>query len=132
MASAAARRKFRKKTSEFVIAVRLDLEMRALEFRKWGARQRARRGDWLVDNDGEIYTVAARTFARTYRRIAPGRYVKTTPVWAEEAKVAGRIRTQEGYTRFRRGDFIVSNRRDGTDGYAIARRKFLAMYERAP
>jgi hypothetical protein len=130
MPAATTRVKYRRKASGFVIAIRLDLDMDALKFRKWGAKQRARRGDWLADNGGDVYTVAARTFASTYRRIAPGHYLKKTPVWAEEAQSAGRVKTQEGYTHYKRGDFIVSNRRDGTDGYAIARRKFLAMYER--
>jgi hypothetical protein len=35
-----------------------------------GAEQRCKRGDWLVDNGGEVYTVDGDSFARTYRTSA--------------------------------------------------------------
>ena len=111
-----------------MIAVRLSLALQKLTYRKWGATQRAKRGDWLVDNDGDIYTVDARTFARTYKRTGPGTYVKTTPVWAEKAERSGRVKTKEGTTRYNAGDYLVSNNKDGTDAYAIAARKFKSLY----
>ena len=61
-----------------------------------GAKQRAKRGDWLVDNGGDVYSVDARTFARTYKRLQPGKYLKTTPIWAERASEAGSVKTKEG------------------------------------
>jgi hypothetical protein len=123
--------KYRKKTTKPVVAVRLELEQLAFTFFKWGARQRAKPGDWLVDNDGDVHTVDARSFARTYRRVGPGRYLKTAPVWARVATEPGRIRTREGTTGYLRGDYLVSNQRNGADSYAIPRRRFLAMYRRA-
>jgi acetylornithine deacetylase/succinyl-diaminopimelate desuccinylase-like protein len=36
----------------------------------------AKAGDWLVDNGGDVYTVDAEVFARTYREVARGAYVK--------------------------------------------------------
>ena len=124
------RLRYRKKPDQAVTAIKLDLETPGLKFKKWGAEQKARRGDWLVDNDGEVYTVEARSFARTYRKIGPGRYVKKTPVWAEVATQAGRIETKEGSSRYRRGDYLVYNERDGGDGYAVAAARFRKMYQR--
>ncbi|HTU64887.1 MAG TPA: hypothetical protein VMF52_02965 [Steroidobacteraceae bacterium] len=125
------RLRYRKKPDQAVTAIRLDVETAGLRYRKWGANQKAKRGDWLVDNDGDVYSVDARSFARTYRKVAPGRYVKKTPVWAELATSAGRIATKEGSTNYRRGDYVVYNERRGGDGYAIAAAKFRAMYQRA-
>ena len=114
-----------------VAAVRLALDTNGLVYRKWGGRQRAKKGDWIVDNGGDVYTVDARVFARTYRRIAVGAYVKKTPVWAVRATTAGRVKTKEGSTRYRRGDYLVSNNRDGSDQYAMTARKFESLYTRA-
>ncbi len=124
------RLRYRKKPDQAVTAIKLDLETPGLKFKKWGAQQRASRGDWLVDNDGEVYTVEARSFARTYRKVGPGRYVKKTPVWAELATRAGSIATKEGSSRYRRGDYIVYNERNGGDGYAVAAARFRRMYQR--
>lgn len=123
------RRKYRKKPSQFVIAVKLDLVTKGLEYRKWGAAQRAKRGDWLVDNQGEVYTVDGKVFARTYRRLRPGVYVKITPVWAEVAAAAGSVETKEGRSHYRRGDYIVFNEAKGGDGYCMSATKFKAMYQ---
>jgi hypothetical protein len=122
--------KYRKRSSQFVVAVRLDLRTGGLLYQKWGGRQRARRGDWLVDNAGDVYTVASEVFARTYRRVRPGCYVKKTPVWVEIAAEAGSISTMEGRSRYRKGDYLVYNDRNGKDGYAMPARKFKAMYKR--
>jgi hypothetical protein len=132
---AAARRnallKYQKKATHYVIAVQLDFGRMAFSYYKWGARQRAKPGDWLVDNDGDIYTVEARSFARTYRRVGPGRYLKIAPVWARIATAPGRISTKEGTTGYVPGDYLVSNLRSGADSYAVPRGRFLAMYRRA-
>jgi hypothetical protein len=112
-----------------VIAVRLDLDTKGLEYRKWGATQRAKQGDWLVVNEGDVYTVDARTFARTYKRLEPGRYVKKTPIWAEQANEAGSVKTKEGRSNYKRGDYIVSNTKSGADAYCIREAKFREMYE---
>ncbi len=125
------RLKYRKKANQAVTAIRLDLQMDGLVYKKWGGEQRAKRGDWIVANDGEVYTVDARSFARTYRRIGPGQYVKKTPVWVEMATQAGSIQTKEGRTRYKGGDYIVYNEYRGAGGYAMPAAKFKAMYERA-
>jgi translation elongation factor P/translation initiation factor 5A len=93
--------------------------------------QTCKPGDWIVDNDGDIYTVDQQTFARTYRKVDGGKYVKVTPVWAERALNAGHVKTKEGTTHYRRGDYLVFNDEDGHDGYAVDAEKFCAMYQPA-
>jgi hypothetical protein len=126
------RRKYVRKPDRPVAAVQLCLETDGLVYRKWGAEQRAKKNDWLVDNDGDVYTVDADVFANTYRPIDraknPGAYVKVTAVWAEEASEAGAVTTKEGATRYEAGDYIVSNQADGSDSYAIGRDTFHKLY----
>ena len=131
MARAAQRRKYHKKANRPVVAVRLDLDTKGIAYRKWGAMQRAKRGDWLVDNRGDVYTVDGRVFARTYKQLRPGVYVKTAPVWAEIATKAGSIKTKEGASHYKRGDYLVFNDRSGRDGYCVSAARFKAMYRRA-
>lgn len=126
-----SRKKYVKRASEFVIAVQFDLDIDAFTYRKWGAAQRCKRGDWLVNNDGDTYTVDQETFARTYRSTGPGTYVKTTPVWAEVATTSGVVSTKEGTTHYTSGNYLVSNEPDGGDAYAVAKDDFERMYEEA-
>jgi hypothetical protein len=123
------RRKYVKRATQFVVAVQLDLETTGFTYRKWGNPQQCKAGDWLVNNDGETYTVDRETFARSYRATGPGTYVKITPVWANVADTAGVIRTKEGGTRYDAGDYLVYNEPDGGDGYAVSKDKFERMYE---
>jgi hypothetical protein len=111
-----------------VAAVRLLLDTDGLVYRKWGGEQRAKPGDWIVDNDGDVYTVDADVFARTYRQTAIGAYVKSTPVWAVRATEAGSVKTKEGLTHYRPGDYLVSNDSDGSDEYAMKADKFEDLY----
>lgn len=98
-------------------------------YQKWGAEQRCKRGDWLVDNDGDVYTVDGDVFERTYRKLSPGVYVKSTPIWAEVAESPGAVDTKEGKSHYEAGDYVVSNNEDGSDAYCISAEKFEAMYE---
>jgi hypothetical protein len=123
-----SRRKYLKKRSEPVIAVRLDLLFKHFDYEKWGGIQRAKRGDWLVDSDGDVYTVDARVFSRTYKRVRPGIYLKEAPVWAEIATEGGTVKTKEGASRYKRGDYIVYKNRTGTDRYCISAARFEGMY----
>lgn len=90
-----------------MVAVQLQLETAGFSDRKCGDDQHRTAGDRLLDNDGEVYTVDADSFARTCRQLHRGAYVKTTPVCAEASAA------------------------DGSDGYAIGAEKFHVMYERA-
>jgi hypothetical protein len=122
------RRKYLQRSVEPVVAVRLALDTDGFSYRKWGREQRCKQGDFIVDNAGEIYTVDADSFARTYAEIARGLYRKIAPVWAEQASAAGSIETKEGATSYRAGDYLVFNEEDGSDGYAMPRSAFETSY----
>jgi hypothetical protein len=122
-------RQYRRKPDQFVVAIQLDLDTEGLRFRKWGGEQRCKARDWLVDNDGDIYTVERETFAKTYEKVGPGHYRKTTPIWAEQADAQGDVPTLEGSTHYEAGDYLVANERNGKPSYAVRRDQFLAMYE---
>ncbi len=124
------RQAYRKKPDRFVIAVQLNMEMDGFTYEKWGSTQHCQGGDWLVNNDGDTYTITADSFAATYKQLSPGLYFKDAVVWAEVASQADRIQTNEGETHYEAGDYIVYNNDDGTDGYAVSRDKFESMYER--
>lgn len=125
------RERYRKKADAAVSAIRLDLDTEGFSYRKWGGVQRCKPGDWLVDNGGDIYTVDAATFAKTYAETSPGRYIKTSEVWVEVADKDGVIKTLEGETRYSAGDYIVFNDEEGLDGYAVTPEVFESMYEPA-
>lgn len=112
-----------------MIAVRLDLDTDGFVYRKWGAEQKCKSGDWLIDNEGDIYTIDQDVFTRTYRKVGAGKYVKTTPVWAEVAKEDGHVTTKEGASHYKAGDYLVYNDKDGIDGYCTSAAKFESMYE---
>jgi hypothetical protein len=124
----APRRRYLRRPDRPVAAVRLALDTDGLIYRKWGGEQRAKPGDWIVDNAGDVYTVDADVFARTYQQTATGAYVKTTPVWAERATHAGSVKTKEGSTQYQPGDYLVSNNSDGSDQYAMKAEKFAELY----
>ncbi|MES9905936.1 MAG: hypothetical protein ABW168_25085 [Sedimenticola sp.] len=107
----------------------MDLDTTGFYYHKWSAEQRCKPGDWLVDNSGDICTIDAGVFARTYRRVSPGCYVKTTPVWVQRADSTGIIKTREGESHYAVGDFLVCNNDDGTDGYCMSAKSFHVMYE---
>src|SRR5262245_40824016 len=65
-----------------VVAVQLDLDTPGFIYKKWGGEQKCKRGDWLIDNAGEIYTVDQETFRKTYRKVQTGLYKKVSPVGA--------------------------------------------------
>ena len=123
------RRRYRKRADRPVTAVQLTLDTDGFVYRKWGAEQRCKPGDWLVDNDGDVYTVDREVFGHTYRRVGPGLFVKRTPIWAEIATESGVVETKEGRSHYEAGDYLVANNEDGTDAYRISRGKFEAMYE---
>ncbi|MCL4846856.1 MAG: hypothetical protein KJ066_10005 [Acidobacteria bacterium] len=127
----ADRRKYRKRANQAVVAVQLALDTAGFTYEKWGGTQTCKAGDWIVDNDGDVYTVDRTTFERTYRDVGEGRFVKTTPVWAEVAREAGQVQTKEGVTHYDAGDYLVFNEEDGGDAYAVSAAKFEAMYELA-
>ena len=121
--------RYRRRPDRPVVAVRLLLETPGFAYRKWGAEQHCKAGDWLVDNEGDVYTVDAESFTQTYSAVGTGTYVKTAPVWAERASAAGSVATKEGRTHYESGDWLVANAEDGSDSYAIGAAKFETLYE---
>jgi len=138
-------KKYQKRTDQFVVAVQLDLycamnedtphgayPVALLRYSKWGSNQEAKPGDWLVNNDGEVYTVDQDTFAKTYIPLSqdkPGCYAKTGFVWARQVWGSGSIQTKEGKSYYWAGDYVVANNEDGSDVYPVPREKFESMYE---
>jgi hypothetical protein len=121
-------RKYRKYVSSIVTAVQLKLQMSGFTYEKWGGVQRCEPNDWIVDNNGEIYTIRSDKFIKTYREIGPGRYIKTALVWARIATESGSIPTEEGSSDYKPGDYIVFNEGD-EKGYCMSAEKFTSMYE---
>lgn len=124
-------RAYRRRPGNEVVAVQLNVDTDGFEYRKWGGVQRCKRGDWIVNNRGNVYSVDARSFAATYREVRWGRFMKITPVFAKLADTAGEIRTREGVSQYAAGDYVVYNDRDGDDGYAMGADEFERLYERA-
>ena len=120
---------YRKKKTQIVTAVRLDLDTPGFSFEKWGHTQFCQAGDWLVNSDDDCYTVAGDTFAKTYKKQSPGRFLKHAHVHAERASSNGQVKTQEGLTDYKVGDYIVVNTADPTDTYAVTADKFHQLYE---
>ncbi len=123
------RKRYRRRPGQPVIAVQLKLETEGFKYRKWGDEQHCKANDWVVDNAGDVYTVDAKSFERTYTAEGLGTYVKTGKVWAEQAGFAGRVTTKEGSTGYEVGDWLVSNEEDGSDAYAVSAKKFEESYE---
>ena len=122
-------RKYQKKPDQYVVAVQVDLDIDGFTYKKWGGVQKCKKGDWLVDNAGDIYTVDRSVFEKTYKMVESGRYVKVTPVWAEVAATKGSVKTKEGESHYEPGDYIVYNNPEKTDAYCTRAEKFEAMYE---
>ena len=120
--------KYHRRSHTTVIAVQLALETDGFTYRKWGATQACKPGDWIVDNGRDVYTVDRDTFDKTYERVGRGEFRKKT-VWARVAISAGSIRTKEGETHYEAGDYLVFNDPEGQDGYAIGRAEFERLYE---
>ena len=122
-------RRYRKRPGATVTAVQLDLETEGFRYEKWGATQTCKRGDWLVNNGGDTYTIDQETFARTYQSVSPGLFAKQVSVYAEVAETPGAVATKEGATHYSAGDYLVYNDRGRKDGYAIAAADFATLYE---
>ena len=125
-----SRKQYRKKPTETVVAVQLDLNTTGFTYKKWGGTQVCKPGDWLVDNKGDVYTIDEQSFAETYEKISTGLFYKSKSVWAEVAETSGVIQTKEGSTAYQAGDYLVYNAESGEDGYAISRDRFEGMYDR--
>ena len=124
-----SRRRFVKRAGNEVVAIQLTVDTAGFTYRKWGDVQTCKPGDWIVQNNGEVYSVDKETFAHTYVEQSQGLYRKVSPVWAERAQTAGSVTTKEGVTHYPAGAYLLSNDAEGTDTYAVAAATFEAMYE---
>ncbi len=121
--------RYKKKSTASVVAVKVDLDTDEFTYRKWGSLQTCKPGDWLVYNQGDTYTIDQETFSNTYEQISPGLYVKTNIVWAEVAGDSGAIKTKEGETHYKPGNYLVYNNENRKDGYAMEPATFKSLYE---
>jgi len=122
-------KKYRKKANQAIHAIQVDLDLISFNYRKWGGTQTCKAGDWLVENNGDVYTIDQQVFADTYQLIAPATYQKIAAVWARQADVDGSVETKEGRSHYKSGDYIVANHADGSDAWCIGKQKFHDMYE---
>ena len=119
----------RYRTSIIIVAIQLDLETKGLDYQKWGGPQHAKAQDWIVNSNGEVYTIDAESFADTYESVGQGHYKKTAPTWAKRADKAGEVSTKEGISNYVAGDWLASNDPEGNDMYAISSETFNATFE---
>lgn len=120
---------YRRKADAHVVAVQLDLDTEGFTYVKWGGVQTCKPRDWVVNNDGDTYTVDREVFRRTYEQIRPGLFRKTSRVWARVVEEDGKIQTREGVTEYEAGDYLVFNDPDESDGWAMSPGKFQELYE---
>ena len=122
---------YRKKSDQYVIAVQLALDTEGFEYEKWGSSQRCKAKDWVVYNvaNQETYTIDNTVFQSAYVTVDSGKYAKVGLVTAKQALQDGSVKTKEGITEYKRGDYLVTNEGDGSDVYAISADKFALMYE---
>jgi hypothetical protein len=123
------RKLFQKHPKYPVAAVQLDLEFDNFSYQKWNGVQTCKQGDWLVYNDGDVYTVDKKYFRDYYQQVSHGVFKKIGDIWAEVATKSGSIQTKEGSTAYNAGDYLVFDRQEGGDGYAIKKHIFEKMYE---
>lgn len=123
------RKLYRKRPDFHSTAVQLDLDFDGFEFQKWGGKQKCKRGDWLVNSNGETYTITKEYFSNFYQIVSPGVYKKIGGIWAEVATGSGSVKTEEGLTEYIAGDYLVYDRQEGGEGYAIKKPIFERMYE---
>jgi len=116
-----------------IVAVQLNLVLESFEFTKWGGKQTTKRDDWLVINDEDTYTVDNDYFRNFYKKIegSTGLYTQFEATkWAVKAEEADKVVTLEGTTAYKKGDYIVSERKEGGDYYAMDRTKFHKKYQK--
>ncbi len=123
------RKLYRKKLKYYITAVQLDLDFDGFEYQKWGNTQKAKTGDWLVNNFGDTYTIDKEYFNYNYELVSPGVFKKFGEIWAEIALDKGAIPTEEGTTEYVSGDYLVFDRSEGGKGYAVKKAVFERMYE---
>jgi hypothetical protein len=99
-----------------VRAIRLDLELESFTYRQGDGVRTGKRGDWLVECQGQVTIVDEATFARSYKQIAPATYLHQSVVWA--APVSGGV--------------LVCRDPEGKEGDVLCADRFHSLYEPLP
>jgi len=125
------RKPFRRKSSMAVMtAIRLDLEIECFTYQKWGGLQKCKPGDWLVTDNGYVYTVDNDYFLDNYRQVSPGRYEKYGVVWAEMTFEDGAFEAMTGTSSYSAGDYLVYDRQEGEGRrYPVRKHQFERLYQ---
>ena len=77
-------KKYNRRPDATVTAVQINLALvghQPLQYAKWGGTQTAEAGDWLVNNNGDVYTIKEDVFANTYHMVSPGVYAKIGQIY---------------------------------------------------
>jgi hypothetical protein len=123
-------KRYHKKAEQTIVAVQLNFDTPGLHYEKWGAKQFAKKDDWLANNNGSIYSIDNAAFERTYQLVSPGQYRKISDIYATLADQHGCIDTLEGTTHYLKGDYLVYENPEQTVGaYAVSAERFNDMYE---
>ena len=123
------KKQYRKIERAVITAVQMDLDCAGFTYKKWNNVQKCQQGDWVVNNNGDCYTIRADVFAKTYEFVSKGQYRKTAIVWAEQTNTERSIETNNGAVQCQAGDYIVSNVGFQDDSYVVSKEKFEAMYK---
>lgn len=103
---------------EPVTAIQIKLDTEGLFYNKWGSNQIGKKNDWLVESaTGSVYTIDNESFEKTYKLYSKGRYIKFASIWVTIADHDGNIKTKEGYSHYKDGDYLVANNQNGEDPY---------------
>ena len=78
--------KFQKKPEQSVVAIQIQLDFEGFVYQKWGDSQTCKVGDWLVNNQGDIYTVDADVFASTYTPLEKAYFINL-PVFGRNKQI---------------------------------------------
>ena len=113
-----------------IVAVQLNLDIEGLHYQKWGDQQFAKKGDWLVNNNGSVYSIDNTAFTHSYQLVSPGQYQKISNIYAKPADKDGSIATLEGKTHYLKGDYLVYEKPGQVEGaYAVSAERFEDMYD---
>lgn len=74
-----------------------------------GSTMQAQPGDWLVQSEGDTWSVEDGIFRVTYEHLRDDLYRKVTPVLAVELPAAGTVLSREGMVEAEQGDLLVCN-----------------------
>jgi hypothetical protein len=111
-----------------VTAIQIDFDKVSFTYHKWGSDQKATSGDWIVNTNGDIFTVPREIFARSYKMIGHGQYLQTGDVWVRHTIEPGFLKTNNGKVNYKAGDYLVFNDPEGNHGIVVKPNIFTEFY----